>query len=123
MDIQKMAANREQDVHVSTIDRVQGCEYDIVILLTSRSSCVDLTRCRRFGNVATSRARDQLVIIGHPGFMKAKSKHSSRQYRFWGHFLANPLTRLFSIADMTVHGVLLQVRSRGASNRYAVAFC
>ena len=95
---------------VSTIDSVQGSEYDIVILLTSRPSCVDLGRCRRRGNVATSRARNLLVIIGHQDFMLSRRKSPPHPFRFWAHLITKGT--LWNNDDRTAHGLLIKLKAK-----------
>ena len=91
--ITSMAEEKKiRGVSISTIDRVQGAEYDAVILTTSRSRCVDLGRDRHRGNVATSRARDLLIIMAHPQFVTATRmihppKTKPRKLRFWAHLV------------------------------------
>ena len=97
-------------VLASTIDSVQGREFDAVILLTSRPSCVDLGRCRRRGNVATSRARDLLVIIGHQDYMVSQHKHSPRPYRFWGQLIAE--ATLWDDGDHVARGLLITLKAK-----------
>ena len=54
----------------STIDAVQGTEYDVVILLTGRHQIADLTKNENRINVATSRAREVLVIMMAKDFVR-----------------------------------------------------
>lgn len=89
-------------VTISTVDRVQGCEADAVILTTSRNSCVDLCRDRCRGNVAMSRQRDLLIIMTHAGVTGGTERincHDSkhRKLRFWAHMVAG--ARLWNPKD------------------------
>jgi len=62
------AADYNLNISVSTVDAVQGGEADIVVLLMTRSSgrtefLLDKNRL----NVALSRARESVLILGHAG--------------------------------------------------------
>ena len=70
------------DLLIGTVDSIQGREFNVVILTTCREHCGDLNRCRLRGNVATSRAKDILVIILSEKFAKA-CRCKERRLRFW----------------------------------------
>jgi len=78
-------------LEVSTIDWVQGHEANAVIYASSRTKCADLNKCRRRGNVATSRARDILILMVHHDLAFASihdpSCDGNRRLRFWGQIL------------------------------------
>ena len=54
---------KQASVHVATIDTIQGCESDVVIIATSKQSLHGLLSCKYRANVATSRARNMLIIL------------------------------------------------------------
>lgn len=68
-------------LRVTTVDQVQGSEADVVIL-----SCTRANERRSIGfvsnpnrlNVAISRARERLIVIGHVGTMTASDKNWQR---------------------------------------------
>jgi hypothetical protein len=53
-------------IRMSSIDMMQGCEANVIILTTSRAKLVDLLKCHYRSNVAMSRARDILIVMAHP---------------------------------------------------------
>ena len=73
----------DPQLRVSTIDSEQGSEADVVILTTSRHKIVDLLICPFRGNVATSRAKDILVIMAHSQVVLGVTG-DPRRLRFWG---------------------------------------
>ena len=73
---------------VSTIDSIQGCEDNVVILLTITPKIADLLKCRHRANVATSRARDMLVVIMHEKCVMSKeTTPTGDRVRVWGRLL------------------------------------
>jgi superfamily I DNA and/or RNA helicase len=55
-------------IEVSTVDAVQGGEADVVILMMTRSrGAVQFLLDRHRINVALSRARDAVIVLGHRG--------------------------------------------------------
>jgi hypothetical protein len=102
-------------VNISTVDRVQGCEADAVILTTSRNSCVDLCRDRCRGNVAMSRQRDLLIIMTHAGVTGGTERincHDSkhRKLRFWAHMVEG--ARLWNPTDRQAAWLQEELKSK-----------
>ena len=90
-----------------TIDSVQGTEENAVILTTSRQHCVDLCQSRHRINVATSRAKDILVVMAHKATVVSVDPLNARldrRLRHWGKFAYQ--ARLYTPSDATA--VLLQ---------------
>jgi len=83
------------DPVISTIDRVQGCEWNCVIVVTARERCNDLNRSEYRANVATSRARDIVILLCSDEF--AESKKSRGGVRCWGQLVAG--SRLYHEND------------------------
>ena len=52
------------DVQMSTVDAFQGAEKDVIILATVRSSGVGFSSCPHRLNVALTRAKRHLIIVG-----------------------------------------------------------
>ena len=105
---QKINEMKLSGVRAKTIDSIQGREVDAVILLTARHSCVDLCcdPCR--GNVATSRARNLLIIIGTARL--ARSFDEADNLRFWGQMILK--ARPFHANDRNVETVKINIRAR-----------
>jgi len=86
--IEALAQSMNKIVTVSTVDCIQGDEADAVIVATSRSSCGDLNKCRSRGNVATSRAKNILILMLHRKMaldsVKDVNVPGQRRLRFWG---------------------------------------
>lgn len=59
---------------VSTVDAFQGGERDIILISSARSSSVGFTDNAERLNVALTRARHHLIIIGHAGMLEQGSK-------------------------------------------------
>ena len=55
----------ESPFQFSTVDAFQGNEKDVIVLSTVRSKAIGFTADPRRLNVAFTRARSQLVIVGN----------------------------------------------------------
>ena len=77
------------EIRASSIDTIQGCEENVIILTTSRQKCVDLNKCPFRNNVATSRAKDMLIIMAHENTCKSVETRleGSNKVRHWGKFV------------------------------------
>ena len=64
------ALQGQPGVALQTVDSVQGLEYDYVILYTVRTSATAFLQDAQRVNVAISRARRALVIVGHRGMLR-----------------------------------------------------
>ena len=86
------AGQRIEGFRATTYDSVQGCEYNVVIVTTGRSKMCDLNQCRFRGNVATSRAKDMMILMVHSDMALASRNGATR---FWGQFIlrARPYSR------------------------------
>ena len=74
-----------KDFKASTINTIQGCEENVIILTTSRTKCSDLNRCQYRGNVATSRAKDILIVMLHQDMATScYETEYNKKLRFWG---------------------------------------
>ena len=110
--INALATRRKLPIQVSTIDRVQGHEVDAVILATSRNRCVDLLQCKSRCNVATSRARDLLVVIAHEKVVLGTyvdTVTGRRQLYHWGNILMH--AKLYNANDQQALTILYNVRT------------
>lgn len=53
-----------KSIQISTVDAFQGAEKDVIILSCVRTRHIGFIDCRRRTNVALSRAKKHLVIVG-----------------------------------------------------------
>ena len=60
-------------VQISTVDAFQGSEKDIIILSTVRSRSIGFTADPKRLNVAITRARGQLLILGNRLLLESNS--------------------------------------------------
>ena len=81
-----LPAKQRGSVVIRTIDTSQGSEADVVIYVAGRPTLSDLNTCPFRGNVALSRAKNLLVVIGT---MRFWAGHFPRQDRLnhWGGWL------------------------------------
>ena len=84
LDQVDMLYERAPAIPASTIDRIQGSEYDIVILCTGRTQVADLMRHKNRVNVALSRARYFMVIIMQIDYAQWNPQG---QLGFWGQYI------------------------------------
>lgn len=73
----------QQNVIIRTIDTSQGSEANVVIVVPGKSRVSDLNGCPYRGNVALSRAKEILVVIGTTKFFAAHPPHHTHLYH-WG---------------------------------------
>ena len=78
-----------QEVEISTVQKIQGCEVDVTIVTSSRDTIHDLNLCRRRGNVAFSRAREYTVMMAtDQAVTSACQKEQDRHpLTYWGELL------------------------------------
>ena len=57
-------------VQVSTVDAFQGAEKDVIILTVCRTDQLGFSVSPKRLNVAITRAKRHLIVLGHPGLLK-----------------------------------------------------
>ena len=71
----------EESVQISTVDAFQGNEKDLVVLSTVRSRSIGFASDPRRINVAITRAKGQLIIVGNRNLLsKDRLWHSVLEY-------------------------------------------
>ena len=60
----------DEDVEVNTVDSYQGREADVMVVCTVRSRALGFIDDRRRLNVAITRAKHGLVVIGHDKLLR-----------------------------------------------------
>ena len=95
------ALTRElKEFKASTINTIQGCEENVIILTTSRTKCSDLNRCQYRGNVATSRAKDILIMMLHQDMATScYVTEYTKKLRFWGQLVLHAKPNNSSVRD------------------------
>ena len=58
-------------IQVSTVDAFQGAERDVIILTVGRTEQLGFSVSPKRLNVAITRARRHLIVIGHPRLLRA----------------------------------------------------
>ena len=61
----------DDEIQVATVDSFQGCEKDLVVITTAATRPSAFTRDAHRVNVAITRARRHLVVVGHGGALVA----------------------------------------------------
>ena len=99
---------RRGDLEISTIDRIQGKEYNAVIIASGRCSCTDLNRDPYRINVAMSRAKDLVVLICTSQF--AAGTDGTHLWP-WGQFIA--LSTPYALGDLDTNEAIFYNRYSG----------
>jgi AAA domain len=111
--IEAAPALQGADIEVNTVDGIQGREKDVVILSTVRSanvsavstsSGIGFVKDERRMNVALTRARLSLIVVGNASVLSQGSRHWAAQ-----------------VEDSRSHGCLTLVQS--AKDMFPEAFC
>lgn len=82
--LKKILAGRSRDVEVSTIDAFQGRETDVVVLVTVRCNEhgeIGFLKDLRRMNVALTRARAGLVVVGNRATLLAADKETGAMWQ------------------------------------------
>ena len=99
-----------QYVEIFTVDSIQGCEWNVVILAPGVRSPTALYRCLARANVMLSRARDVLIACLPAKFVLSVDVEN-RGLRCWGKMFLNPKLKIWGGITPRVELLRGQVRS------------